>query len=222
VKIWTEKDRLRIIEFAPDEIDPIGPDLFLCRQEPWKVRFHRNTAGAVESIEIDYLRRTVTGRKLPELEYVGTRRCGECHLGSELGGQYVSWLQSAHALAYWHLASDWALFLASRREEYHDIEEPMNEWRCLKCHVTGMQDLNASFADDFRREEGVGCESCHGPGSAYIDPEVMADRDLFLQNGGRLPGESTCRQCHQDDRFQYDERSPRIAHPRPESLDHGG
>jgi len=222
VKIWKEKGRLHLMEFAPDEIDLIGPDLFLCRREPWKVRFHRNASGGVESIEIDFLRRTVSGRKLPELEYVGSRRCGECHSDPELGGQYVSWMQSKHGLAYWHLATDWSHFLASRREEYSDIEEPTKEWRCLKCHVAGLQDLDARFAGTFRQEEGVGCESCHGPGSAYIDPEVMADRDLFLENGGRIPGEETCRRCHEGDRFQYDERLPQIAHPRPESVDHGG
>jgi hypothetical protein len=222
VKIWKEKGRLHLMEFAPDEIDPIGPDKFLCRREPWEVRFHRNDTGAVERIEIDFLRRTVSGNRLPDLEYVGSRRCGECHTGDDLGGQYVSWMRSAHGLAYWQLASDWAAFLASRRQEYSDIQEPEKEWRCLKCHVTGAQDLDSGFAATFRQEEGVGCESCHGPGSAYVDPEVMADRDLFLQNGGRIPGEATCRRCHEGDRFQYDERLPRIAHPRPEKIDHDG
>jgi len=215
VKVWNERGRLRLIEFAPDEIYPIGPDVFYCRQEPWEVRFFRDTNGAVKRIEIDFLRRTVGGPKLTEYAYVGSRRCAECHLG-ERGGQYVHWLQSRHGLAYWRLATDFAKFLASIREQYRDIEEPIREPRCLKCHTTGAQDPEARFAESFRREEGVGCEACHGPGSAYIEPEIMADRQLFLANGGRIPSQETCRQCHQDDGFHFEERLPQIAHPRPD------
>jgi hypothetical protein len=43
----------------------------------------------------------------------------------------------------------------------------------------------------------------------------MADRETFLGNGGRIPDEATCRTCHEDDRFEYDERHREIAHPRP-------
>jgi hypothetical protein len=170
----------------------------------------------VDRVEIDFLRRTVGGKRLPEYEYVGSEVCGECHLQDSSGSQYVSWMRSPHGRAYWDLRTDWAKFLASIRAEYRDIEEPAREWRCLKCHVTGAQDFVYQRADGFRPEEGVGCEACHGPGSAYIDPEIMADRELFLQNGGRVPEETTCRMCHEDDRFHYDERLPKIAHPRPE------
>ncbi len=216
VKVWLERGRLHLIEFAPDELYPIAPDVFYCRQEPWEVRFFREESGAVERIEIDFLRRTVGGPKLPEYAYVGSRRCAECHLGGERGGQYVHWLRSHHALAYWRLATDFAKFLASLREQYRDIEEPIREPRCLKCHTTGAQDPEARFAESFRPEEGVGCETCHGPGSAYVESEIMSDRQLFLAHGGRLPNAATCRQCHQDDRFRYQERWPEIAHPRPD------
>jgi hypothetical protein len=43
----------------------------------------------------------------------------------------------------------------------------------------------------------------------------MADREAFLAHGGRIPDEATCRTCHEGDRFEYEERLPRIAHPRP-------
>lgn len=216
VKVWTERGRLYLIEFAPDQLYPIGPDLFFCRQEPWEVRFFRDENGVVARLEIDFLRRTVGGPKLPEYSYVGSRRCAECHTGDKRGGQYVHWLGSRHALAYWRLATDFAKFLASIREQYRDIEEPIRESRCLKCHTTGAQDPDARFAQSFRAQEGIGCEACHGPGSAYIDPEIMADRQLFLANGGRIPQETQCCECHQDDGFRYAERWPLIAHPRPE------
>jgi hypothetical protein len=217
VKVWMENGRLHMAEFSPDEIYPIGKDTFYCAREPWKVTFLRNDAGTVDRIAIDFLRRKVHRKRLPEYTYVGSKVCGECHLGRETGGQYVHWMQTAHARAYWELKTDWAKFLASIREEYSDIEEPVHEWRCLKCHVTGAQDFEGTFAEGFRQEEGVGCEACHGPGSAYIDPIVMADRDRFLEDGGRVPNEKTCRGCHEDDRFRFDERLPKITHPRPEA-----
>ncbi len=215
VKVWEEGGRLHMIEFAPDELYPIAEDLFYCRQEPWKVAFLRDDSGAVIRIEIDFLRRSVSGKKLPEYDYVGSRKCGECHTRGDTGGQYVSWMTSGHGHAYWELHTDWARFLASIRDEYADIEEPFSEWRCLKCHVTGAQESDGRFAGSFGKEEGVGCEACHGPGSAYIDPEIMSDRQLFLENGGRIADERTCRQCHEDDSFHFDERLPKISHPRP-------
>jgi nitrate/TMAO reductase-like tetraheme cytochrome c subunit len=219
VKVWQERGRLHLMEFAPDELYAIGADLFFCRQEPWRIRFLRGEDGHVDAIELRFLRRTVTGRRLPEHEYVGSARCAECHLDRERGAQYLHWLQSRHGLAYWRLATGLAKFLASRREQYRDIEEPIREWRCLKCHTTGAQDEEARFAESFAQEEGVGCEACHGPGSAYMAPEIMEDRELFLRNGGRLPTEQTCRECHQDDRFRYEERLVRIAHPRPRRIE---
>jgi hypothetical protein len=215
VKVWKDRGRLHLVEFAPDEIYPVGPDEFYCRQEPWRIRFGRGDDGAVDRIEIDFLRRTVIGTKLPAYEYVGSKVCGTCHTGEEVGGQYVHWMRSRHALGYWHLATDWASFLAAAREEYADVKTPIEEPRCLKCHVTGAQDPEATYAATFREEEGIGCETCHGPGSEYVDAEIMADRDLFLANGGRVPDANTCRECHQDDRFHFTERLTRIAHPRP-------
>ena len=216
-KVWIENGKLHMAEFSPDEIYPIGEDTFFCAQEPWKVTFFRDADGAVDRIEIDFLRRKVHGKRLPEYAYVGSKVCAECHLGRESGGQYVHWMQSGHGRAYWELKTEWAKFLASIREEYSDIEEPEKQWRCLKCHVTGAQDFEGKRADGFRPEEGVGCEACHGPGSAYIETAVMADHEKFLENGGRVPDEKVCRGCHEDDRFQFDERLPKITHPRPEA-----
>jgi hypothetical protein len=43
----------------------------------------------------------------------------------------------------------------------------------------------------------------------------MADREAFLAHRGRVPDEATCRNCHEDDRFDYEERLPKVVHPRP-------
>jgi len=219
VRVWKQDDRLHLREFAPDEIYPIGRDTFFCRREPWKVEFLRDDAGEVSGIRLHFLRRTVEGARKERFAYVGSRVCAECHLGGEDGGAYLQWLRGSHALAYWRLGSDWAKFLAKRRPEYRDIEEPIREARCLKCHIADGWDEDPLLEASYRDEEGVGCETCHGPGSAYIDPEVMADREAFLARGGRVPDEAVCVRCHRRGDFHFDERLPKIRHTRPRSGD---
>jgi hypothetical protein len=122
-------------------------------------------------------------------------------------------MSSRHGHAYWRLAADWALFLGRLRPQYADLESPVTDDRCLLCHVTGRQDDDALFAESFRADEGIGCESCHGPGSLYVDPEIMGDRDAFLAAGGRIPDETTCRSCHRrSENFDYGEYWPKVAH----------
>ena len=88
---------------------------------------------------------------------------------------------------------------------------------CLECHGVGVRngtDLNHALSS--RPEEGVTCESCHGPGSEYISIKVMSDREAFLAAGGRIPDEATCRSCHRrSENFDWSEKWPKIAHPRP-------
>ncbi|MCG6924128.1 MAG: ankyrin repeat domain-containing protein [Acidobacteria bacterium] len=215
LRVWLDDGRLHMAEFGPNELYPTGPDTFYCRREPWQVTFHRDDGGAVDRVDVAFLRRTVHGTRLPEYRYVGSRVCAECHLSEASGAQSIHWMQSAHARSYWMLKTDWARHLISIRDEYHGVEEPTNDGRCLKCHTTGAQDPDFEPAASFRPEKGVGCEACHGPGSAYIDPAIMADHEAFLSHGGRVPDEATCRQCHQGDGFRYEERLREIAHPRP-------
>jgi len=218
LKVWREADHLRIREFAPDDLDPIGVDRFFCRREPWRVVFLRNTEREISGIHIDFLRRSFDGEKIPAPSYVGSRVCLECHGTTETGSQYVIWLRSRHAHAYWRLAADWALYLGRLRPQYGDLETPADDGRCLLCHVTGRQDDNAIFESTFRAEEGVGCESCHGPGSNYIDPEIMSDRAAFLANGGRVADQTTCRSCHRkSETFDFAASWPEITHMRPRS-----
>ena len=218
VKVWKEAEVLSIREFAPDGLYPIGEDLFFCRQEPWQVRFVRADTGDVESIEIQFLRRTVHGTRIRAPRYVGSQTCLGCHTGPEEGRQDIAWMRSRHAHAYWRLGADWALFLAKLRPHYQDLERPIADQRCLLCHVSGAQDPDALFSDAYRIEEGVSCEACHGPGSQYIEPEIMADREAFIANGGRMPDEATCRTCHRNsDNFEWSEFWPKIEHPRPDA-----
>ena len=83
--------------------------------------------------------------------------------------EYVSWEATAHAKAFEKLKAD----------EQSNAE-------CLKCHATG------ASAD----MPGVGCESCHGPGSDYKSMKTMKDREASIAAGLILPNEETCLGCH--------------------------
>ena len=217
IKVWLEDGGLHLREFAPDDLIPIGNDAFMCRQEPWRVSFDRDEDGTVAAIEVDFLRRSVRGQKTNAPRYVGSAVCMECHAGADHGQQDVLWLRSRHALAFWRLGSDWALYLARLRPHYQDLEDPMNDERCVLCHVTGSQDDGALFEPTYRPQEGVSCEACHGPGSNYATVEAMSDREAFEAAGGRIPDQSTCGTCHRNsNNFIWDEMWPKIAHPKPE------
>jgi hypothetical protein len=216
-KVWQEGGGLRFREFAPDGLYAIGEDAFFCEQEPWRVSFKRGEDGRVDGVEIQFLRRAITGSKLPSPRYVGSRACGTCHGEEGEGNPFIGWMRSRHGHAYWRLGADWALFLARLRPHYDDLGDPIEDSRCLLCHVTGLQRDESLFASSFREEEGIGCEACHGPGSLYMDPEVMADREAFLAAGGVVPDEAMCRGCHRNsERFDFEEMWPKIAHGGPQ------
>jgi hypothetical protein len=218
MKVWLEEDGLRLREFAPDDLIPVGIDEFSCRQEPWRARFLRGEDGSITAIEVDFLRRTIRGEKENAPRYVGSKICMECHTGADHGQQDVLWMRSRHAHAYWRLGSDWALFLARLRPHYQDLGSPMGDDRCLLCHTTGPQDPEGLFESSFRPPEGVSCEACHGPGSNYATLEAMTNREAFLAAGGRIPNAATCRSCHRNsDNFDWDEMWPKIAHPKPQA-----
>ncbi len=212
-KVWLEGGALKIREFAPDDLYPIAEDSFFCVREPWRITFRRGDDDTVKSVNLEFLRRTVRGTKTPSPQYVGAAACMDCHGGAERSNPAITWMQSRHGHAYWRLGSDWSLFLARLRPHYADLTDPIVDHRCLLCHVTGRQDDDALFAESFRAEEGIGCESCHGPGSLYMEPEIMTDRETFLTSGGIVPTESTCRSCHRrSEQFDWDEFWPKIAH----------
>ena len=210
--VRVEDRELSLRDLGTVSLYPTSPDSFFTEKEPWAARFARDEQGNVTKLEVQFLRRAEEGTRIDYPEYVGSEKCAECHAAGE-AAPYVPWLQSRHASAYWRLATDWARVLAGQRPHFQDLTNPLADSRCLNCHTTAPLDENALFARSFRQEEGVGCEACHGPGSKYVDPEVMADREDFLAAGGRVPSAETCRECHRNpDAFSFEEWWPRIAH----------
>ncbi len=154
--------------------------------------------------------------------YVGVRVCTACHAGQDAGHQYSLWRTSKHARAY---ASLWSP-AAKRIAELSGIfEEPQEAPVCLGCHATAFDAEGWEKEDTFVYEDGVQCERCHGAGSEYIEPEVMADREKAIEAGLRIPDKSLCMVCHntkgshvavlQSPVLTVEERLETIAHPAP-------
>lgn len=148
--------------------------------------------------------------------YVGADKCKLCHNSDAKGAQYTKWKEARHSKAYATLASDAAKKIAADK----GLGDPQKADECLRCHVTGHGSPAEMLTDKYKVEDGVGCESCHGPGADYWKMSVMKDRDQSVANGLVLPTAETCTQCHNADGptftgFNFDEAYAKIAHPNP-------
>jgi YVTN family beta-propeller protein len=125
--------------------------------------------------------------------YVGTRACVSCHQGKEMGHPLCQWLTSNHTRAYAVLAKPEAKKIALLSGI---PQEPQESTMCLGCHATGTHAEDWEKDDTFHIEDGVQCEKCHGPGSEYMDAEIMADRQEAMAHGLIMPTRRDCMNCH--------------------------
>ena len=146
------------------------------------------------------------------VKFVGAEVCAVCHQDEKIGNQSKIWEESRHSKAFVTLASDRAIEQAA---DAGVKEHPQKSEFCLQCHIAGAGLDNSHFAETYKKEEGVTCEVCHGPGSEYIDPDIMQDRKKFLTNGGIIPDEKLCKNCHEEEEFIFREKYFEIKHPIP-------
>ncbi|HKY31089.1 MAG TPA: cytochrome c family protein [Candidatus Polarisedimenticolia bacterium] len=150
--------------------------------------------------------------------FVGADKCKMCHNAAAKGAQYTKWMESPHSKAFTVLASEEARKVAAAK----GIADPQKADECLKCHVTGHGAPAALLTDKHKAADGVGCESCHGPGGDYWKMEVMKDRAKSIAAGMVLPDEATCKRCHNPESptfkgFDFAGHSAKIAHPNPQT-----
>ena len=142
------------------------------------------------------------GASAQDFKYVGAAKCKMCHNKPEKGAQYAKWEESPHAKAMESLKGA-------------DATNP----KCLKCHSTAAS-VDKSLLAGIKVEEGVSCESCHGPGSIYKSAAIMKNQKIALSKGMILPDESVCIKCHNSESpnfkgFNFDEYVAKIAHDDP-------
>jgi hypothetical protein len=149
-------------------------------------------------------------------KYVGVKKCMTCHKSKKSGEQYGIWEKGPHANALKSLSSDKAKEYAKN----NNIADPATDAKCLKCHSTKATVDAALQEATLTMEEGVSCESCHGPGSDYKSMKIMKIREESLKNGLILPTEEVCKTCHNPENpfhkeFNYKTNAAKIAHPIP-------
>ena len=135
-------------------------------------------------------------------KYIGAPKCKMCHNKPDKGEQYNKWAEGPHANAMKKLSAE-------------EAKDP----KCVKCHST-VGHIDAGLVAGIKVEEGVSCESCHGPGSMYKGASVMKNQKVALTKGLILPTEEVCKTCHNEESptfkgFDYAEYSAKIAHPNP-------
>ncbi|RME27665.1 MAG: hypothetical protein D6798_04060 [Deltaproteobacteria bacterium] len=142
------------------------------------------------------------------LDYVGSAACAACHRA-----EHAQWQATPHAAAWTSL---------EQRQRTQDLS-------CWSCHVTGGERPGGpqSPAEVTEALQGVGCESCHGPGRRHIAQAVQAAStgeppgvgeaaDAVTGSIVRDPPEQTCRRCHdgeQDEgRFDWASYRAKVVH----------
>jgi len=106
-------------------------------------------------------------------KYVGVSTCSLCHNVKPVGDQFAKWQAGPHARAFDILGTPEARAVAARL----GIANPQASGKCLKCHSTAYNWTEQIQTTTIKPEEGVVCESCHGPARGYVP---KTDEELTL------------------------------------------
>lgn len=150
-----------------------------------------------------------SGQPGAEPKYVGNQGCG-CHKS-----QIKSWTRSAHGKAFESLKPG-KRKTAKKRANLDPDKDYTRDKKCLKCHTTGYRE-NGGFRDMASTPElkGVGCESCHGPGSKYRilhdEKPSSLTREENKADGAWYGSEDpdVCLACHNDDSMMTEKIDPK-------------
>jgi nitrate/TMAO reductase-like tetraheme cytochrome c subunit len=153
----------------------------------------------------------------PTFLYVGVKSCKVCHKSEKSGNQYGIWMKAPHAGAYATLASEESAAIAEEMGLKTSAQEAPE---CLGCHATAHGLTADQMKGELELEDGVQCESCHGPGSNYKKLSVMKNHEKAVAAGLWEITEETCTSCHNEKsptyrEFDFVKKSKMIAHPTP-------
>jgi nitrate/TMAO reductase-like tetraheme cytochrome c subunit len=153
--------------------------------------------------------------------YIGVESCGMCHKTEKMGRQLQIWKESKHSNAFETLKTERSANIVKRLGLSTSATESPE---CLKCHASGYNVDNSLIGQKFKIEDGVQCETCHGPGSDYKDMKIMKDRNLAVQKGLIVFEniETYCITCHNVESptyigFNFEEAWNKIKHPVPKT-----
>ena len=125
---------------------------------------------------------------------VGAKSCGICHKKDDTGNQLAKWQEGPHAKAIETLGTPKAKEAAAKV----GVSDPQTSGKCLKCHSTAYNWTEQVQTQKVKPEEGVSCESCHGPGKKYMMKETMKSREKSIAAGMIYPATKSCPECHNE------------------------
>jgi DNA-directed RNA polymerase subunit RPC12/RpoP len=160
--------------------------------------------------------------------YVGPKMCGICHKADDNGNALAKWQASPHAKAFELLGTPEAKAAGTKL----GVDNPQTSGKCLRCHSTAYNFTESVATEKIKPEDGVTCESCHGPGKKYMIKSTMEDHAKAVEAGLVYPASKSCEMCHNNqnptwkpDRyttkdgkkvgFDYEQAFAQIAHPDP-------
>ena len=134
--------------------------------------------------------------------FEGRKKCSSCHKS-----QAESWGDTAHAKAMDSLKPS-TKAEAKKKAKLDPKKDYTKDKDCVGCHVDGWGKEGGYTVDDPSKFlTGVGCESCHGPGSkyrgihrkagaAFEKSKKTAPRQTLADAGQDFAFEETCNACH--------------------------
>ena len=145
-----------------------------------------------------------------DFTYVGVGKCKICHKSDKRGKQFPIWEESKHSKSFATLTSE---------EVKAKVPDAPENPKCLKCHSPLYEKATEL------KEEGITCEVCHGPGSAYKKLSIMKSREESIKNGlitydSAEAIKNQCLTCHEmahDKPFDFKAAWEKIKHPVPET-----
>lgn len=138
----------------------------------------KKIAGMTEAERINLLKKVT---KKPEdlfnskIAYVGSDKCFDCHKSV-----HKSWKDSFHSKAFETL-----------KKKGHETNK-----NCLECHTVGYGQKGGYQENLSKSFEGVGCESCHGPGEKHIATKKRTDIRSLGKDCPFCVLEQICMSCH--------------------------
>lgn len=158
---------------------------------------HRMTLALAAATMLAVLAGSATAQK-----FEGRKKCSSCHKS-----QAKSWAETAHADAMDSLKPN-TKAEAKKKANLDPTKDYTKDKDCVGCHVDGWgEEGGYTIASPSKFLTGVGCESCHGPGSKYRGTHRKAGaafeksgkttpRKSLAEAGQDFSFEESCNACH--------------------------
>ncbi len=151
-----------------------------------------------------------------DAEYVGSNKCKKCHLTEN-----KSWEKTRHGTAMETLKPGNAAE-AKKKHNLDPEKDYSKDATCVGCHSVGLGKpggyaipADEEAAKKMKHLEGVGCESCHGAGGAYIEKheEIMKSKAKYKTEDMYAVGMTkmdvaVCLTCHNEKSPTVDKSVP--------------